>query len=77
MEIKILGTGCPNCKALFNTVSKVVNDLKLDAKVTKEEDILKIMEYNVMGLPTIVIDEKVVSIGKTLSADEVKNLLIK
>jgi len=39
------------------------------------DDILKIMEYNVMGLPALVVDEKVLSTGKTLSKEEVKKLL--
>lgn len=72
-EIKILGTGCAGCKALYETVGKVVADLGLDVKVVKEEDI---MAYNVMTLPALVIDEKVAAKGK-LSYDEVKTLLTK
>lgn len=63
-EIKILGTGCAGCKALYATVEKVVGDLGINVTLTKEEDIMKIMEYNVMSLPAIVIDEKVVAKGK-------------
>ena len=39
MEIKVLGTGCANCKALYATVEQAVRDLNLDAKLVKEEDI--------------------------------------
>lgn len=63
-EIKILGTGCAGCKALYATVEKVVRDLGINVSLTKEEDIMKIMEYNVMSLPAIVIDEKVAAKGK-------------
>ena len=42
MEIKVLGTGCANCKALYATVEQAVKDLNLDATLLKEEDILKI-----------------------------------
>ena len=63
-EIKILGTGCAGCKALYATVEKVVSDLNVNVTLTKEEDIMKIMEYNVMSLPAIVIDEKVAANGK-------------
>lgn len=63
-EIKILGTGCAGCKALYATVEKVVRDLGINVTLTKEEDIMKIMEYNVMSLPAIVIDEKVAAKGK-------------
>ena len=43
----------------------------------KEEDLLKIMEYNILGLPALVIDGKVVSAGKRLSLSEVKELITK
>lgn len=75
MEIKVLGTGCAGCKALFNTVLEAVSQLGLDAQVIKEEDLIKIMEYNVMSLPALVINEKVVSKGQRLSVEQVKNLL--
>ena len=75
MEIKVLGTGCANCKALYATVEQAVKDLNLDATLLKEEDILKIMEYNVLSLPALVVDGKVVSAGKRLSLAEVKELI--
>lgn len=75
MEIKVLGTGCSRCKTLLTTVEQVVSEIGLNATVTKVDDILKIMEYNVMGLPALVVDEKVLSTGKTLSKEEVKKLL--
>ena len=75
MEIKVLGTGCANCKALYATVEQAVKDLNLDATLLKEEDILKIMEDNIFSLPALVINEKVVSAGKKLSLPEVMELL--
>ena len=75
MEIKVLGTGCASCKALFATVQQAVTELGIEATVIKEEDLMKIMEYNVMSLPALVVNEKVVSKGKKLSTDEVKKLL--
>lgn len=75
MEIKVLGTGCAGCKALYNSVQEAVAQLGLDATVVKEENLMKIMEYNVMSLPAIVIDGKVVSKGKRLSVEQVKELL--
>jgi hypothetical protein len=76
MEIKILGTGCAGCKALFATVEQAVKELGIDATVVKEEDMMKIIGYNVMTLPAIVIDEKVAAKGK-LTLEEVKALLTK
>lgn len=76
MEIKVLGTGCAGCKALYAIVTQVVKELALEAVVTKEEDLMKIMEYNVMTLPALVLDGKVVAQGK-LSTKEVKDILTK
>lgn len=74
MEIKVLGTGCANCKALYATVEKVVNELGIQAEIIKEEDLMKIMEYNVMILPALVINGKVVAKGR-INAGEVKELI--
>lgn len=75
MEIKVLGTGCANCKALYATVEKVVNEFGIQAEIIKEEDLMKIMEYNVMTLPALVINGKVVAKGR-INTSEVKRLLI-
>ncbi len=77
MEIKVLGTGCAGCKALEATVREVVAELGLDASVEKIEDLMQIMSYNVMSMPGLVVDGKVVSAGKRLSASEVKAILTK
>ena len=74
MEIKILGAGCSTCKALYNTVQEVISELGIEATVIKEEDLLKIMGYNVLSLPALVVDEKVVAKGPQ-SYDNVKSIL--
>lgn len=74
MEIKVLGSGCSKCKALYNTVEEVVKDLGIEANVIKEEDLLKIMGYNVLSLPALVVDEKVVAKGPQ-SYKNVKSIL--
>lgn len=74
-EVKVLGTGCAGCVALYEAAVKAVEELGLDARVVKEQDIMKIMDYNVMGLPALVVNEQVVSAGKRLSLSEVKALL--
>ena len=75
--IKILGTGCANCIALKKVVDEAVSQLGGDTKVIKEEDINEIMKYKVMSMPGLVINEKVVSAGKLLTLDEVKELIKK
>jgi len=77
MEIKVLGTGCAKCKALEKTTREVVNELKLDATVTKVEDIMEILNYNVMSTPALVVDGKVVVKGRVPGAHEIKQLLKK
>ncbi|MDD4426757.1 MAG: thioredoxin family protein, partial [Mariniphaga sp.] len=74
MEIKVLGTGCPKCKTLEKAANEAVNELGVDARVTKEEDIMKIMGYGVMRTPGLVINDKVVASGKLLSVSEIKSL---
>lgn len=77
MEIKVLGTGCASCKSLYEIVKQAVEEMDIEADIIKEEDILKIMAYNVLQTPALVIDEKVVSAGKKLTKNEVKELLSK
>ena len=75
MIIKVLGTGCPNCKALEKATNEVVKELGIEATVTKEQDIIKIMEYGVMRTPGLVIDDQVVFSGRVPSSKELKELL--
>jgi len=75
MKIKILGSGCSKCKALAASAQQAVAELKLDATVEKEEDMIKILAYQVMRTPALVVDGKVVAQGKVLSVNEVKKIL--
>lgn len=77
MEIKILGTGCANCKNLEKSTREAVAELKLDASVVKEEDIVKIMGYGIMRTPALVVDEKVLFYGRVPSVSELKEMLSK
>ena len=74
-EIKVLGTGCSKCTTLYDNVKRAVAELGIDATVDKEQDIMKIMEYNVMSIPALVVDGSVLSTGKVLTIEEVKKLL--
>lgn len=75
MEIKVLGPGCTKCKTTFKAIEKVIKKNNLDVKLTKVEDIMEIMKYNIMATPTVVIDEEVKIKGKVPSDKEIKNIL--
>jgi len=75
MEIKVLGTGCKNCKILEESTKKAVEELNLDAVVEKVEDIQQIMEYGIMSTPGLVVNNKVVLSGRVPKLDEIKELL--
>ncbi len=63
MEIKVLGPGCPKCKSLEKLVQETVQEMQLDATITKVEDIMEIMQYNIIATPALVINGKVVLKG--------------
>jgi small redox-active disulfide protein 2 len=75
MEIKVLGTGCANCKSLEKLVHTAIEQMNLDASIEKVEDIMKIMEYGVMRTPGLVINEKVVLSGRLPSLSEIKEII--
>ncbi len=77
MEIKILGTGCPNCKNLERATLNVLSELNLTADVEKVEDITRIMGYSVMRTPGLVINGQVVLSGRVPSVGELKEILLK
>ncbi len=73
--IKILGTGCPKCKSMTGVVQDVVSVHNIDASIEKVEDIMKIMEFNVMSTPALVIDGQITIKGRVPSKEEVLALL--
>lgn len=62
-DIKVLGTGCANCKATVKLVEEVAAAKGADITLEKVEDIQKIMSYNIMSTPAVVIDGQVVHAG--------------
>ena len=71
MEIKILGIGCANCKRLESLARRVVAEMGVEAAVTEVTDMAKIVSYDIVTTPGLVIDEKVVSSGRIPSKAEV------
>ncbi|MDD5405115.1 MAG: thioredoxin family protein [Sulfuricella sp.] len=63
MDIKVLGTGCANCKATLKLIEDVAAEKGVAVRIEKVEDIQGIMSYGVMSTPGVVIDGKVVHAG--------------
>jgi len=75
MKIEVLGTGCTKCITLEKVVKEAIAKSGKFAQIEKVDDVMKIMEYQVVSTPGLVIDGKVVSTGKVLSVDEVVALI--
>ena len=75
MEIKILGTGCPNCKRLEKLTHEAVEALGIEAHISHVTDMQAIMAYDILATPGLVVDEKVLSSGRVPSKAEITTLL--
>ena len=62
--IKVLGSGCANCKRVEHIVRNVISDMKIEAEVIKVTDYADMMSYSIMSTPGLVINEKLVSTGR-------------
>lgn len=71
LTIKILGSGCANCKRVEQIAHKVVEQLAIEAEVIKVTDYNQISEYNILSTPGLVINEKVVCSGRIPTPAEV------
>ncbi|MBO7279411.1 MAG: TM0996/MTH895 family glutaredoxin-like protein [Bacteroidales bacterium] len=75
MEIKVLGPGCARCKTAYSVVEKVIKDNNVNATLSKVDDIMEMMQYNIMRTPAIVVDGVVRIKGKVPTEAEVKEVL--
>ncbi len=75
MIIKILGSGCKKCLALGENAKLAAEAAGKPAQIVKVTDFAQIAAYGVMSTPGLVVDEKVLSVGKVLTADEIARLL--
>ena len=75
MEIKVLGPGCSKCKTTYQVIEKVIRENNLDVKLTKVDDIMEIMNYNIIVTPAVVVDGEVRLKGQVPSESDVKKIL--
>lgn len=75
MKIRILGSGCPNCKRLEQNARDAAAEMGIEAEFEKVTDIDAIMDMGVMFTPGLVIDGVVKSSGKVLTKDRIKDLM--
>jgi len=75
-KLQILGTGCPKCKKLAANTEAAAKDLGIEYEIEKVTDINEIMNFGVMMTPALAIDGEVKVVGKVLSPEEIKKMLV-
>lgn len=75
LTVKVLGSGCANCKKLEQQARTAVGNTGLEAEIQKVTDYADIMSYNILSTPGLVINEKVVSSGRIPSVAEISTWL--
>jgi len=75
MIIQVLGSGCPNCKKLFEQTRQAAVELKLNAQVEYSDDIQKIIELGAMSSPVLAIDNKIALTGQVPGVEKIKAIL--
>jgi len=71
LNVKILGSGCANCKKLEAIARKVIAGMGVEAEVIKVTDYNDIMKYPILSTPGLVVNEKLVSAGRIPSEKEI------
>ena len=76
LTVKVLGSGCENCKQVESIAHKVVTTMGFQAKIIKVTDWAEIKKYPLLGTPGLVINEKVVCAGRIPSEAEVTTWMV-
>jgi small redox-active disulfide protein 2 len=76
MKIQILGTGCPKCTKLYENAQAAAAEAQVAADIVKVQDIVEITNFGVMLTPALAIDGDVKSVGKVLSVEDIKKLIV-
>lgn len=75
MTIKVLGSGCLNCKKLYQSAEEAIKELNVNIDLEYVTDMQRIIAYGVMSTPALVINEKVVSQGRILNKEDIIKLI--
>ena len=75
LQVLILGPGCANCSRLETDVRNVLAEMNVPGEMSHITDVRKIGEYGVMGVPALVINEKIVSVGTTPEKKKIRQWL--
>ena len=73
--IKVLGAGCKSCHEQYENAKKAVESLGLNVEVEYITDMEKVISYGVMSMPALLVNDKIVSVGKVLKPKEIEKLL--
>lgn len=76
LDVKVLGIGCSQCRALTQTVMEVLTELKLPASVDHVTDLNEIARYPVMGWPALVVNGKPVAVGSVPPRNKIRQWLV-
>ena len=75
LTVKVYGSGCKGCQTLHRNVIDALAEMNLVANVEYITDLQKVMEAGIMSMPTLSVNEKVVSSGKILGIPEIKKII--
>jgi len=76
LTIKVLGSGCANCKKLEAITREAIEEMGIDADVVKVTEYPEIMKYPILSTPGLVINEKLVSSGRIPPKAEITTFLV-
>ena len=77
MDVKIIGSGCDDCSRLYDNTVAALQELGIEAEVTKVGDLIEIVKLGVMSAPSLMVDKKLLVAGKVASQKEIVKILKK
>ena len=75
MNVKVLGGGCSKCETLLANTKEAIANAKIEAEVEYITDFAVIGSYGTMSMPALIVDEKIVSMGKVLKSSDIEKFL--